>query len=168
MDISKLKNVTIEVQMFSGPEYEAMLPTADHWNVNYAEKTGISVDVTALNRIGYFDKLETQLLCGLSTPDIVQPFSLHLEKLKPYLEPLNPYLDNDQMMVSPEGEQYSLNNFLETALNTVTSADGQLYMLPKDMSEIVLFYRNRSYFNSAKYLAGVHGCCAEVYAKYKS
>jgi hypothetical protein len=44
--------VTITVQMFSGPEYDAMEPTAVYWNENYAEKTGIKVKAIALSRVG--------------------------------------------------------------------------------------------------------------------
>jgi ABC-type glycerol-3-phosphate transport system substrate-binding protein len=33
------KPVTITVQMFSGPEYDAMAPTAKYWNENYAAST---------------------------------------------------------------------------------------------------------------------------------
>jgi ABC-type glycerol-3-phosphate transport system substrate-binding protein len=127
--------------MFSGPEHLAMLVAAREWNNKYAIKTGIRVKATALNRIGYFEKLETQLMGGLSSPDIVQPFSLHLEKLKKYFEPLNSYLKETEMMQSPSGEKYSLDNMLPAAMKTVEQKDGTIYMLPKDMSQIILYYR---------------------------
>jgi len=131
----------IEVQMFSGPEYNAMVPTARYWNEHYAEKTAITVRVTELERVGYFGKLETQLVAGLSSPDIVHPYSLHLGRLRPYLEPLNAYLEREDIMSAPDGTRLSLEVMLEPALKTVASPDGRIYMVPKDMSEVILYYR---------------------------
>ena len=128
------KAAAIEVQMFSGPEYKAMIPTANYWNEHYAQKTGITVRVTQLDRVGYFGKLETQIAAGLATPDIVNPFSLHLGRLRPYLEPLDPYLKRPDMMTSPDGEKLSIDAMIDKAMATVVSSDGKIYMIPKDMS----------------------------------
>ncbi len=113
--------VTITVQMFSGPEYDAMEPTAEYWNENYAEKTGITVKALALSRVGYFEKMQSQLVAGLKEPDIVHPFNMMLGKLSPYLEPLNDYLKRDDIMSGPNGEKYSMDDMLKVALQTATS-----------------------------------------------
>lgn len=131
----------VVVQMFSGPEYEAMLPTARHWNEHFAAATRIRVEVTALDRVGYFRKLETQLLAGTPRPDVLHPFSLHLGKLRPWLEPLDPYLADPVVMTAPDGRKLALDAVLPVAMRTVKSSDGKLYMLPKDMSEVLLYYR---------------------------
>jgi len=135
------KMVNIEVQMFSGPEHQAMIPTAQYWNEHYSEKTGIIVKVVELDRVGYFGKMETQLIAGMSVPDIVHPFSLHLGRLKSYLEPLDDYLKKDKIMISPTGKRLNLGEMLDVALKTVASSDGKIYMIPKDMSEVILYYR---------------------------
>ena len=135
------KTVTIEVQMFSGPEYKAMIPTVNYWNEHYARKTGITVRATELDRVGYFGKLETQIAAGLSSPDIVHPFSLHLGRLRPYLEPLDEYVKRPDIMISPDGQKLSVDEVLGKAMATVASDDGKLYMIPKDMSEVILYYR---------------------------
>lgn len=133
--------VTIEVQMFSGPEHEAMVPTARYWNEHHAAESGIEVEVTALNRVGYFDKLETQLVAGLATPDVVHPFSLQLGALMPHLEPLDRFLDDDEAMTAPDGSRLSREVYLDTALRTVAASDGKTYMLPIDLSSVILYYR---------------------------
>ena len=131
----------IVVQMFEGPEYDAMLPTAAYWNEHYAKSTGIAVEVVMLERVGYFGKLLTQLVAGLSTPDIVHPYSLHLGEIAPYLEPLDDYLADDELTIAPSGERLSLSMLFEPALETVRGTGDDLLMLPKDMSEVVLYYR---------------------------
>lgn len=133
--------VTITVQMFSGPEFDAMEPTAVYWNENYAEKTGIKVRVLALSRVGYFEKMQSQLVAGLKDPDIVHPFNMALGKLSPYLEPLNDYLKRDDIMSGPNGEKYNLDDMLKVALDTATTPDGKILALPKDMSLVHMYYR---------------------------
>lgn len=133
--------VTITVQMFSGPEFDAMEPTAVYWNENYAEKTGIKVRVLALSRVGYFEKMQSQLVAGLKDPDIVHPFNMALGKLSPYLEPLNDYLKRDDIMSGPNGEKYNLDDMLKVALDTATTPDGNILALPKDMSLVHMYYR---------------------------
>jgi len=85
-----------------------MVPTVRYWNDHYAQGTGITVRVTELDRVGYFGKLETQIASRLSSPDIVHPYSLHLGRLMPYLEPLDEYLKRPEIMTSPDGEKLSL------------------------------------------------------------
>lgn len=140
-DQSKSERITVTVQMFEGPESEAMIPTVKYWNKNYAEKTGIQVKTTSLKRVGYFGKLEMQLISGAENVDIIHPFSLHLGKIREHLEPLGQYLSDKDIMTSPDGKKLSLKSFLPIALETVKSDDGKIYMLPKDMSEVLLFYR---------------------------
>jgi multiple sugar transport system substrate-binding protein len=137
----KMEKVTITVQMFSGPEFDAMVPTAEYWNENYAEETGITVNAIAGSRVGYFEKMQSQLVAGLSEPDIVHPFNMFLGKLQPYLEPLDDYFAQDWVMSGPEGMDYSIDMMLPVALETGTGLDGKIYMLPKDMSEVILYYR---------------------------
>jgi ABC-type glycerol-3-phosphate transport system substrate-binding protein len=91
---SKEELVTITVQMFSGPEFDAMVPTAEYWNKNYEAETGIHVNNIALSRVGYFEKMQSQLVAGLAEPDLVHPFNMALGKLRPYLEDLRPYLND--------------------------------------------------------------------------
>jgi multiple sugar transport system substrate-binding protein len=135
------KKVTISVQMFSGPEFDAMVPTAKYWNENYAQKTGITVNAIAGSRVGYFEKMQSQLVAGLAEPDIVHPFNMFLGKLQPYLEPLDPYFAKKEVMTGPDGEKYSVDMMLPVALETAKGLDGKIYMMPKDMSEVMLYYR---------------------------
>ena len=132
---------TVVVQMLEGPECDAMVPTADFWNQHYATATGTRIQVVALDRTGYFDKLEMQLIAGESTPDIIHPFSIHLARIRPYLEPLEPFLQDQAIMTDPDGKALSLDAVLPVAMDTVRSEDGKIYMLPTDMSEVLLFYR---------------------------
>ena len=135
------KTVTITVQMFEGPEYDAMVPTAAYWNEHYSAKTGITVKPTYLNRIGYFEKLHIQLIAGQSEPDIVHPFSLHLGQINKYLEPLDSYLSNPDLMKEPDGSELDKDTVLSAAWKTVMVSDKKTYMVPVDMSEVILFYR---------------------------
>lgn len=135
------KPVTITVQMFSGPEYDAMAPTAKFWNDNYAAQTGITVNAVALSRVGYFEKMQSQLVAGLADPDLVHPFNMALGKLRPYLEDLRPYINNPEIMTGPDGEKYSIDGLLAPAKGTVTAEDGAILGLPKDMSELCVYYR---------------------------
>jgi len=133
--------VKITVQMFEGPESAAMVPPARYWNTHYADTTGIEVETTALNRIGYFDKLEIGLISGRDTPDIVHPFSLHLGRIDRYLEPLDGYLADREVMTAPDGSPLSLDSLLPIALDAVRHPDGRTYMIPTDMSQFLLYYR---------------------------
>jgi len=137
----KWENVTINVQMFSGPEAEAMQPTVDYWNQNYADKTGITVNNLALSRTGYFEKIQSQLMSGATDPDIVHPFSQSSAKLAPYLEVLNPYFENNELFSGPNGEQYDFNDLLPSALNTTKTLDGSIVLVPKDQSEVIFYWR---------------------------
>ncbi|OHD28499.1 MAG: hypothetical protein A2064_01835 [Spirochaetes bacterium GWB1_66_5] len=135
------KKVTITVQMFSGPEYDAMAPTAKYWNEKYSAATGITVNAVALSRMGYFEKMQSQLVAGLREPDLVHPFNMALGQLRPYLEDLRPYFKKAEVMTGPDGEKYSLDGLLGVALSTVTAADGAILGMPKDMSELCVYYR---------------------------
>ncbi|MGA2479362.1 MAG: extracellular solute-binding protein [Spirochaetia bacterium] len=135
------KKVTITVQMFSGPEYDAMAPTAKYWNEKYSASTGITVNAVALSRMGYQEKMQSQLVAGLRDPDLVHPFNMQLGKLRPYLEDLRPYLAKSDIMTGPDGEKYSIDGLLEVAKATVTTNDGAILGMPKDMSELLVYYR---------------------------
>lgn len=135
------KKVTITVQMFSGPEYDAMAPTAKYWNEKYAAATGITVNAVALSRMGYFEKMQSQLVAGLREPDLVHPFNMALGQLRPYLEDLRPYLAKADLMTGPDGEKYSIDGLLDPAKACVTAADGAILGMPKDMSELCVYYR---------------------------
>ncbi len=133
--------VTVQVQMFEGPESDAMIPTAEYWNNHYARKTGIFIETRALERVGYFDKLELQLISRPVTPDIIHPYSLHLGKIRKFLHPMNNYLADSDIMTAPDGKKLSLEAILPVAMETVKSEGGAIYMIPKDMSEVLLYYR---------------------------
>jgi len=135
------KKVTITVQMFSGPEYDAMAPTAKYWNEKYSAATGITVNAVALSRMGYFEKMQSQLVAGLREPDLVHPFNMALGQLRPYLEDLRPYLAKADLMTGPDGEKYSIDGLLDPAKACVTAADGAILGMPKDMSELCVYYR---------------------------
>jgi multiple sugar transport system substrate-binding protein len=137
----KAKPVTITVQMFSGPEFDAMVPTAEHWNKNYEGSTGIHVNNIALSRVGYFEKMQSQLVAGLAEPDLVHPFNMALGKLRPYLEDLRSYLDDPDVMNGPDGKKYAFDQLLAPAQACVTAADGAILGMPKDMSELCIYYR---------------------------
>ena len=137
----KMNRVTISVQMSSGPEFEAMVPTAEYWNKNYADETGISVNIVAGSRVGYMDKIQSQLVSGFAEPDIVHLFNLFIGNLQPYLEPLDDYFKQDWVMNGPEGMDYSVGMMFPIALETGKGLDGKIYMLPKDMSAVILYYR---------------------------
>ncbi|MFH1404338.1 MAG: extracellular solute-binding protein [Candidatus Altiarchaeota archaeon] len=139
--LGKPGKTIVKVQMFEGPESEAMIPTVEYWNEHYSDETGILVETEAMERVGYFDKLEIQLMSGMPEPDIIHPFSIHLGRLKDELEPLDKYLEDDEVMTAPDGKRLSLDSMLDIALKTVESPDGKTYMLPKDMSEVILYYR---------------------------
>jgi multiple sugar transport system substrate-binding protein len=135
------KKVTITVQMFSGPEYDAMAPTAKYWNEKYSAATGITVNAVALSRMGYFEKMQSQLVAGLREPDLVHPFNMALGQLRPYIEDLRPYLAKADLMTGPDGEKYSVDGLLAPAKACVTAADGAILGMPKDMSELCVYYR---------------------------
>jgi multiple sugar transport system substrate-binding protein len=67
---------------------------------------------------------------------------LSLAKFAPYLEPLNEYLDNQELMTGPDGQKYSKDDMFEAAYKTVNMPDGKIYAIPKDMSEVVFYYRS--------------------------
>ncbi|MBM3702554.1 MAG: extracellular solute-binding protein [Actinobacteria bacterium] len=136
----KFEDVTLTIQMFSGPEAEAMEPTVAYWNENYAAQTGITVINLALSRTGYFEKMQAQLMSGSADPDIVHPFSLQLGKLSMYLLPLDDYFKTE-LFSGPNGETYDFNDLYPAALATTKAIDGKIYMVPKDMSEVLFYWR---------------------------
>jgi ABC-type glycerol-3-phosphate transport system substrate-binding protein len=128
--------------MYAGPQAEAMSSTAIYWNEHYAKETRIFVRTFPLKNMDYFDKLKVELLSGISSPDIVNPFSFQLEELRPYLEPLNKYLIEDEFRILPDGQRFSTDSLIPLVLNNINSSDGQIYMLPNEIRGLVLYYRN--------------------------
>lgn len=143
-------NTTIYVQMYAGPEADAMALTASYWNEHYSNETGIFVRTFPLKSTDYFDKLKVELLSGISSPDIVNPFSFQLEELRPYLEPLNNYLIDEKFIISPTGQRYTLESLTPIALNNINASDGQIYMLPNEVDGLVLYYRKDLISNPPK------------------
>jgi multiple sugar transport system substrate-binding protein len=128
------QQTTIYLQMWEGPEGEAMRPLVNEWNQTMAQKTGITVQYTLLSRNGYADKLTSQLLSKNSVPDIVYPMSWFIPQYAKAgaLQPLGSYIKNDP--------NFDVNDFFPAALKT-GQYDGEQYGIPIDMSEPVLFYR---------------------------
>ncbi|MCP4693340.1 MAG: extracellular solute-binding protein [Desulfobacterales bacterium] len=81
------------------------------------------------------------MLSGQGVPDIIHPYSLHLGKIRESLHPMDAWLADDEIMTAPNGEKLSLDVVLPIAMETVKSPDDKIYMIPKDMSEVLLYYR---------------------------
>lgn len=134
------KKVNLIVQMFGGPEARAMLPTIEYWNKHYAEQTGIYVKQNTVSRQGYFEKLSSQLVSGVSVPDVIHPFCYSVGKFYPYLFPLDEYLADPKLFSSPSGEPYSLDWAFPVGLE-LGQFNGKQYFLPLDISEVVTYWR---------------------------
>lgn len=128
------KEITINLQMWEGPEGEAMRPVVDAWNNTKVKETGIRINLTLLGRNGYSDKLTSQLLSKSPVPDIVYPMNWFIPQFAQggFLEPLDAYIDGDPT--------FDKADFIPAALET-GKYKGKQYGLPTDMSEPVLFYR---------------------------
>lgn len=135
------EKTVVTIQMFSGPESQAMLPVVAYWNENYSDETGIEVKQISMSRVGYNEKIQSQLVSGSEIPDVIHSFSLSLGKFKQFLHPLNDFLNDSELMTGPDGETYSKSDMLKAAMDTVSLSDGQVLMIPKDMSELIMFYR---------------------------
>lgn len=129
-----VKETTINLQMWEGPEGEAMRPVVDAWNTAKTKETGIKINLSLLGRNGYSDKLTSQLLSNDSSIDIVYPMSWFLPQFAKggVLEPLDNYIAKDSTFDSED--------FFPAALET-GKYEGKQYGIPTDMSEPVLFYR---------------------------
>ncbi|MCL6444525.1 MAG: sugar ABC transporter substrate-binding protein [Alicyclobacillus sp.] len=125
---------TIYLQMWQGPEGNAMRPVVNEWNQTMAPKTGITIQYTLLSRNGYADKLTSQLLSKNPIPDIVYPFNWFIPQYAKagVLTPLNSYIQKDKA--------FDVKDFFPAALQT-GQFEGKQYGIPIDMSEPVLFYR---------------------------
>jgi multiple sugar transport system substrate-binding protein len=130
----KAKETVVNLQMWEGPEGEAMRPVVDSWNKTKSKETGISINLSLLGRNGYGDKLTSQLLSKSDTIDIVYPFSWFIPQYAKggFLEPLDNYIQADAA--------FDVKDFIAAALDT-GKYDGKQYGIPIDMSEPVLFYR---------------------------
>lgn len=126
--------VTIYVQMWEGPEGQAMRPVVNQWNQTMAAKTGITIQYTLLSRNGYADKLTSQLLSRNAIPDIVYPFNWFIPQYAKagVLTPLNSYITHDK--------SFDVKDFFASALKT-GQYGGTQYGIPIDMSEPILYYR---------------------------
>jgi multiple sugar transport system substrate-binding protein len=128
------KETVINLQMWEGPEGEAMRPVIDAWNKTKVKETGIKINLTLLGRNGYADKLTSQLLAKSSDIDIVYPMNWFIPQFAQggFLEPLDSYISNDST--------FDTADFIPAALET-GKYKGKQYGIPIDMSEPVLFYR---------------------------
>lgn len=138
--VSKKPEVTILIQMRSGPEATAMEPVVHYWNEHYAVSTGIRVRQVTISRMGYFVKLSNQLVSGTQVPDIVFPFGFGIGKIIEYLEPLNKFIEDPSLFSSPEGEPYDIKDMFSSMLESVTLNE-KIYMLATDVSAPLLYYR---------------------------
>ncbi|HDN84942.1 MAG TPA: sugar ABC transporter substrate-binding protein [Candidatus Aerophobetes bacterium] len=137
---SKSSEVTVLLQMRSGPEATAMEPVVDYWNKHYAASTGIRVRQVTISRMGYYVKLFNQLVSGTQVPDIVFPFGFGIGKIIEYLEPLNSFIEDESLFSSPQGNRYDIKDMFPAMLESVT-LNGKIYMLATDVSAPLLYYR---------------------------
>jgi len=134
--------VSIQIGMYSGPEAEAMIPTVEYWNENYAEQTGVYVSSTSISRTGYIEKVHSLLVSGVEDINMVLIMTpIETGKLVNYLEPMDEYLANPAVMSGPNGEEYKIEDMIPAALNAGKGTDGKVYMLPKDISIVIYMYR---------------------------
>jgi len=129
----------ITVQMWSGPESRAMGTVVDHWNKNYAEQMGIKVTLITIGRVGYNEKVTSQLVSGVAKPDLVQIFNWQIGKLSSYIEPLDSYFKTEYFS-SPGGEAYKIDSMIDTAFKT-GQMKGSTFLLPTDISWNCMIYR---------------------------
>jgi ABC-type glycerol-3-phosphate transport system substrate-binding protein len=133
----KMEEVTVE--MWAGPESRAMLKVIDEWNAKYAEKLGIKVTLVTIGRVGYPEKVVSQLMSGVDKPDLIQAFSIQVGAVAPYLEPLEPLLASKNF-ASPEGAPYKKDEMIATALKS-GEVEGVQRAVPTDISWHIMFYR---------------------------
>lgn len=128
------KETVVNLQMWEGPEGEAMRPVVDAWNKTKTKETGIKINLSLLGRNGYADKLTSQLLSKNDTIDIVYPMSWFVPQYAQggFLEPLDSYIAEDS--------NFAIQDFITAGLDT-GKYKGKQYGIPVDMSEPVLFYR---------------------------
>ncbi len=135
------KNSIVYVQMYAGPGADAMISTVLYWNQHYSKETGIFVRTFPLKSKDYFDKLKVELLSGISSPDIVNVFSLQLGELSSYLQPLDNYLKNDEIMTDPNLTRLSIDSLIPITIKAANGSDGKIYLLPNEMNGVILYYR---------------------------
>lgn len=133
----KMEEVT--VQMWAGPESRGMLEVVNEWNEKYAENTGIKVSLITVGRVGFAEKVRSQLMSGVDKPDLVQAFSVQIGSVYPYLEPLEPYFGSEYFS-SPDGVPYKKDAMIATALKG-GEVEGKQYGIPTDISWHFMFYR---------------------------
>ncbi|MBN2322275.1 MAG: extracellular solute-binding protein [Spirochaetes bacterium] len=133
----KMEEVTVE--MWAGPESRAMLKVIDEWNAKYAEKLGIKVSLVTIGRVGYPEKVVSQLMSGVDKPDLIQAFSIQVGAVAPYLEPLEPFLASKNF-ASPEGAPYKKEEMIATALKS-GEVEGIQRAIPTDISWHIMYYR---------------------------
>ena len=133
----KMEEVT--VQMWAGPESRAMLTVIDEWNAKYSAKFGIKVSLVTIGRVGYPEKVMSQLMSGVDKPDLIQAFSIQVGSVAPYLEPLEPFLKSKNF-ASPDGTAYSKDEMIATALKS-GEVEGVQRAIPTDISWHIMYYR---------------------------
>lgn len=135
----KMEMEEVVVQMWAGPESRGMATVIDHWNENYAEDLGIKVTLVTIGRVGYPEKIMSQLMSGVDKPDLIQAFSLQVGSVAPYFEPLEPYFDSE-FFAAPDGTSYTKDLMIESALGSGI-VEGVQRSIPTDISWHIMFYR---------------------------
>ncbi len=128
-------NITITLQMWSGPEGVAMRPIVARWNKEMSPGTGITLVETEPSRDGYDALITSQLLSRSGTPDIVFPFNWDIPRVASAgtLVDLNPYIRKDP-------GAFKMSDFFSVAVDAA-NINGHQYDLPLDMSLPILYYR---------------------------
>jgi multiple sugar transport system substrate-binding protein len=134
---AKVQEVTI--QMWAGPESRAMSAVVDKWNQDYADMTGIKVSLVTIGRVGYNEKVTSQLVGGVDKPDLIQIFNWQVGLLNPYIVALDSYFKS-KLFSSPEGKAYDVKGMIDTAFDT-GKMEGKTFLLPTDISWNVTIYR---------------------------
>jgi multiple sugar transport system substrate-binding protein len=134
-----VKMEEITVQMWAGPESRAMLEAVNVWNEKYAEDLGINVSLITIGRVGYPEKITSQLMSGVDKPDLIQVFSLQTGSMYPYLEVLNEYFESEHFS-SPDGTPYQVGEMIPATLDS-GKVEGKQYTIPTDVSWHLIFYR---------------------------
>jgi multiple sugar transport system substrate-binding protein len=125
----------LNITLKSAPEVETIRNAVEMY---MEQNPDVLIEVNALGRDGYDQRLTTQLLAGSDTIDIFNVTNLVLGQLAAsgVVEPLDSYVNQDTLNASG----FSIDNFLPSAL-TMARYNDELYGLPYIMSTLLLYYR---------------------------
>jgi multiple sugar transport system substrate-binding protein len=134
-----LGSPSIKISSWGDPKENAIL--TDLINDFQKAHPDIKVELQRVDWGNYNQKLLTQVAAGIA-PDVIFVSSDNMADLMPrgILEPLNEYVKADNF---PLGEFYP-------AIIDRFTVDGQLYVVPRDVSPICLVYYNKKAFDEAK------------------